>query len=454
MVRYQSDSDFIKDFFEGEYRRDPQPTTFVEADKFWRNFSLDVLAEPRVDNFWETVERLPDVRLTGFRQQLGSSPLYYESESSAGYYRRLFAGTNTPFPSSSNALSAFATGIPPNFSGGRADSYHQILLPETLFGWLNITPRLGGRFTYYSAVDVQGPGAAFRTNSDTFRGVFNTGAEISFKASRLWPGVHSAALDLDGVRHILEPSINYVFVPRPNYAPTALPQYDYELPSLQLLPLEFPEYNSIDSIDSQNVLRFGLGNRLQTKRQGKVEDFLNWQLVTDWRLRPRPDQKTFADLYSDLTLRPRSWITFQSQTRFDINRGQWRMSLHTVTFEPSDTWSWTIGHFYLQDDFAPVPTALGQGNNLITSSLFFRLNENWGLRASQHFDARNGRMQEQYYTLYRDMRSWTAAVTAGVLDNGVGPKDFTIAFTFSVKARPKYGLGGDTVRPYSLLGGY
>ena len=299
---------------------------------------------------------------------------------------------------------------------------------------------------------MEGAGTTFRTNSDTFRGVFNTGAELSFKVSRLWPDAQSKTLDLDGLRHILVPSLNYVYVPKPNYGPNGLPQFDYELPSLRLLPIEYPDYNSIDSIDSQNVLRLGLRNRLQTKRQGQVKDFLNWDLVTDWRLRPRSDQKTFADLYSDLTLRPRSWITFQSLTRFDPNTERWRMSLQTLTFEPNDTWSWVLGYFYLKDDFSSSPVALGQGNNLITSTLFCRLNENWGLRASHHFDARNHRMQEQYYTLYRDMRSWTAALTGGVLDNGDGSLDWRIAFTWSIKARPKYGLGRDTVGPYSLLG--
>ncbi|HZL42609.1 MAG TPA: LPS assembly protein LptD [Verrucomicrobiae bacterium] len=452
VVRYQNDSDVVKEFFPGEYRQDPQPDTFVEVNKFWQNFSLDVLAHPQINNFLETVERLPDVRLSGFRQQLAESPFYYESESSAGYYKRLFAGTNSPFPSSTNTSFSAPNQIPPNFSAARADTYHQITLPETFFGWLNVTPRVGGRLTYYSAVDVEGSGTTFRTNSDTYRGVFNTGAEVSFKASGLWPGVRNKVLDLDGVRHIIEPSINYVFVPKPNATPNQLPQFDAELPTLRLQPIEYPEYNSIDSIDSQNVLRFGLDNRLQTKRRGQLEDFLNWQLVTDWRLRPRQGQSTFADIYSDLVVRPRSWMSLQSQTRFDIQTEQWRLSFHTLTLEPNETWSWTIGHFYLRDDPSSSPLSLGEGNNLITTSLFYRLNENWGLRTALHFDARNGRLQEQYYTVYRDMRSWTAALTAGVLDNGTGPKDFTIAFTFSVKARPKFGLGSDSVRPYSLLG--
>jgi lipopolysaccharide assembly outer membrane protein LptD (OstA) len=455
LVQYQSDSKIIKDFFEGDYRENPQLTSYVEANRFWRNFSLDTLVQPRVNPFFETVERLPDIRLTGFRQQVPGLPVYYESETSAGYYRHLFVGTNSPFPSSTNGFTGFpglADQTPPNFSAERVDTYHQLTLPETLFGWLTLTPRVGGRFTYYSAVDVDGGGATYRTNSDTARGVFNTGAELSFKASRLWPQTRSRALDLDGLRHIVEPSLNYVFVPTPNYAPSQVPQFDSEMPSLRPLPIDYPEYNSIDSIDSQNVLRFGLRNKLQTKRDGQIDDFVNWELLADWRLKPRTNQTTFADLYSNLSIKPRSWVTLQSEIRYDINDQYWRMLLHTITFEPNDTWSWSIGHFYLRDDFSASPTALGQGNNLIRSSLFYRLNENWGLRATHHFDARDGRMLEQYYTVYRDMRSWTAALSVGLRDNGSGPKDFTIALTYSIKAKPKFGVGGDTVRPFSLLG--
>src|ERR1051326_5094228 len=95
-----------------------------------------------------------------------------------------------------------------------------------------------------------------------------------------------------------------------------LRQLDYELPSLRLLPIEYPDYNSIDSVDSQNVMRFGLRNKLQTKRQGQVEDVVNWDLYTDWRLKPDHGQTTFADLFSDLVVRARSWLKLESLTRF------------------------------------------------------------------------------------------------------------------------------------------
>jgi lipopolysaccharide assembly outer membrane protein LptD (OstA) len=434
-VRYQSDLGITHDFFETEYRENPQPSTFVEVNKFWKNFSLDLYVQPRVNDFLDTIERLPDLRLTGYRQQLWNTPFYYESESSAGYYSHLFAETNS-FASTNN------------YEAARADTYHQIVLPETLFGWLNITPRVGGRYTYYG--DASGPGA---TTSEVSRGVFNTGAEVNFKAYRVWPDYHSGLVDADGLRHIIQPSLNYVFVPRPNaHGTNEIPQFDSELPSLRLLPIEFPDYNSIDSIDSQNVIRLGLNNKFQTKRNGQVVNVINWDLYTDWRLKPRSDQTTFADLYSDLTFKPRSWITFESLNRYDIADNHWRMAFHTITLQPSDVFAISLGHFYLRDDPSTAPTSLGQGNNLFNSSIFFRLNENWGFRTLHRFDARDGRMQEQSYTVYRDMRSWTAALSFRVTENSVGSPDYSVAFTFSFKAFPRYGLGSDIAKPYLLLG--
>jgi len=439
-VEYQDDPLVLREFFESEYRQNQQPSTFVEVNKFWENFSLDTYVQPQVNEFFQTVERLPDIRLSGFRQQLGNTPLYYESESSVGFYRMRFAELTNGMPSM-------------DYSATRADTYHQITMPNNFFGWLNFTPRVGGRFTYYG--ESEGPGA---TTGEQYRGVFNTGAELSTKASQVWPATQSKFFEVDGIRHIIEPSVNYVFVPAPSRAPRQLPQFDYELPSLRLLPIEFPDYNNIDSIDTENAIRFGLHNRLQTKRDGAVVNLLDWQLYTDWRLRTHHGQETFSDVYSDLTWRIRSWLTLESITRYDVDAGTYTMSFHTLTIQPNDTWSWSLGHFYLRDDLRTNSmTALGTGNNLITSTFNYKLNENWGLRTDHHFDARRGRLQEQSYSLFRDLRSWTAALTLRLRDAGgrggsASADDFTIAFTFSVKAFPRYGPNSDVSNPYLLLG--
>ena len=447
VVDYQSDSLVEHDFFQTAFRENPQPYTFVEVNPYWSNWSLDGETTPRVNTFFDEVDRLPDVRLTGFRQQVGSSPFYYDSQSSAGYYRS-YLDQNT------NGNDQLL------YSASRADTYHQITLPWTFFNWLNVAPRAGGRLTYYSS--ESGPGA---TNNATSREVFNTGMAASFKTSRLWPAATNSLLQVDGLRHVIEPSANYVYVPSPSAAPNQLPQFDSDQPSLLLLPVNFPDYNNIDSVDSQNVMRFGLRNSLQTKRDGKVDNLVDWNLMLDWRLStyggtnglglgngnlgtPGP-QQTFDDLYSDLAFKPRTWLTMESQLRYDINDDRLHMSYHQVTFTPNERWSWGVGDWYLASGF---PTSTNATVNLVSSTFFYRVSDNWATRISHYFNCENGQLQEQDYTVYRDLRSWTGGLTFRVVNNTTGPVDYTIAFSFSLKFAPRNKVGDDAAKPYNLVG--
>jgi lipopolysaccharide assembly outer membrane protein LptD (OstA) len=427
-AEWQTDPYITRDFFESEYRSNSQPATYLDLNQNWRNWSFDVLTVPRVNPFFETVERLPELKLSGFRQQIFDTPLYYESETSAGYYERLFSNTNL---------------VTPNYEAARADTFHQITLPETFFGWLNVTPRAGGRFTYYE--DASGPGA---TTTEQHRGVFETGAQISTKASRLWSEPQNHFFDVDGLRHIIEPMVDYMYVPKPNVLPSEVPQFDYEFTnSLRMLPLEFPEYNSIDSIDSENTVRLVLRNRLQTKRKGEVDDLVNWAVYTDWRLSPHTNQTHFSDFFSDLQLKPRSWLIFESLARYDLSHGDFNVALNRFTLKPNNTWSWGLGHFYVRDG-----TIFGTGSDLYMSTFFYRFNENWGVRLQHNFDAISGKLQEQDYSIYRDLRSWTAALTFRLLNSVSQGQEFSVGFTFSFKAFPRFGLGHDSVNAASLIG--
>lgn len=434
-IRYQSDERVVHNFIESEYRANPQPSTFLEVNKHTADFAVDVYAQPRINEFFENIERLPDVRLTAFRQQILETPFYYESETSAGYYKHSYAVTNN-----------FVTGA--DYDAPRADTFHQITLPRTFAGWLNITPRAGWRYTYYG--DASGPGA---TTSEVQRSVFNTGAEVTFKASQTWAGTTNRLLALNGLRHIVEPSVNYVYVPTPTHTPNELPQFDTELPSLRLLPIDFPDYNSIDSIDAQNAFRLGVRNRFQTKRNGQVQDFFYFDLYSDLRLDPKSGQEHFTDLFSDIVFRPRLWMTLESLTRYNMYEGQFRLAFHNLTLAPSDRWSWGIGHMYVRDDFSATPTALQEGNSYLLSTLFLKMNENWGFRAQHQYDVQEGWLQQQSYSLYRDFRSWTSALTFRVREpRNNEPVDYAVAVSFSLKALPKNGVGEDMVRPSGLLG--
>ncbi len=437
IANYQSDPLVLRDFFEHEYRADIEPASYGEVNQLWPNFTLDAMAQPRLVNFFETVERLPDIKFTGLRQQLGATPIFYQSESSVGYFRHDFSDTNYPGDT--------------NYSATRANTVHQFTLPETYFGWLNVTPRVGGRLTYYSAVD----GVTTPTNAQT-RAVFNTGVDFSLKAFKVYPQAESSFWDVHELRHLIEPDINYAYVPAPSRAPAQLPQFDSELPSLRLLPMEYPDYNSIDSIDKQNFLRLTLRNVLQTKRDNRIEEFINWAIYTDWNLTPGTNH-VLSDFYSDLAFRPRNWIRLDSSLRYDLPDHRWRDSVDTLTMTPNSTWSLALSYRYLMNNDPEFLTAPGQtlpGHNLFGVSTHYRLNENWGVHIAERFEAENGSLEEQDYTLYRDLRSWTGALTFRVTEGPGQPTDFTVALTLSLKAFPRFPLGYDTDRPHNLVRPY
>src|SRR5438132_9803790 len=114
----------------------------------------------------------------------------------------------------------------------RFDTFHQLLYPNTYFGWLSIVPRVGFRGTYYDQTRDLGktiftpdsdplvpdfllpdPTLAmpFERGGDKFRTVFNTGVEASFKLSRTWDDAESRLLGLDGLLHVIQPFTNFSY---------------------------------------------------------------------------------------------------------------------------------------------------------------------------------------------------------------------------------------------------
>ena len=234
------------------------------------------------------------------------------------------------------------------------------------------------------------------------------------------------------------------------------------MPSLLLLPIQFPDYNNIDSIDSENVIRFGLRNTLQTKRDGQLDNLLDWNVMLDWRLKPNTStnalqnglttlgpQKTFNDLYSDLAFRPRSWLTLESQLRYDINDGYLNLAFHQLTFTPNERWSWGLGHWYLRGGLLGNDAG---GDNFITSTCFYRLNDNWGLRAAARFQRRGRPVAGTI--LHPLPRFAELDGRADLPRDGQRhrPGGFHRRLQLLAQGQAQAPLGGDAVSPYHLVG--
>ena len=71
---------------------------------------------------------------------------------------------------------------------------------------------------------------------------------------------------------------------------------------------------------------------------------------------------------------------------------------------------------------------------------------------TQNYNIVTQRLQDQMFTIYRDLRSWTSALTLRVANNQGQSADVTIAVVFSLKASPSVPLGADVANRYHLVG--
>ena len=257
-----SDQYVMQDFFQGEFRIDPVPDNVIAVAKTDPFYTLTAIERFQANQFFTTTERQPEVVLDIKRHGLFGGPIFYEGETG-------FANLRLQFPQDSGFE---------NYGTDRLDTFHQLTFPNTYFGWLSIVPRVGYRGTYYGKTWDLGsttfippsnplvpdfilppPTLAnpVKFDGDTFRSVFDTGAEASFKISRTWENVQSRAFGLDGLMHVIQPFTNFSYVKEDGPNPTSILALDRFQPSTQLPAIDFPQFTTIDTIDDWTIWRVG-----------------------------------------------------------------------------------------------------------------------------------------------------------------------------------------------------
>ena len=88
-----SDPWITRDYFQSEYRQENQPANFVSLNATEPNFTMSLLAQPQMNPFFETVERLPEFEIDVKPMKIFNSPVEYTSQNSVVNFQRKFADT-------------------------------------------------------------------------------------------------------------------------------------------------------------------------------------------------------------------------------------------------------------------------------------------------------------------------------------------------------------------------
>jgi LPS-assembly protein len=435
-----SDGFILQDFFPAEFRINPEPDNVVALTKTSPWYTLTAYGRFALNTFFETTERLPELALDIKRNAIFGGPIFYEGETSIGELRRNF-----------EAFSPFE-----DYDVFRIDSFHQLTYPNTYFGFLSIVPRVGIRETYYSQTQTLNPllfaptippnpfdpefplpnpvtGLPNTNDGAAWRTIFNAGVEGSFKISREWNQVQTRFLGLDGLRHIIQPFANFSWVSSPNVDPATILQFDRIQPSTKLNPIDFPQYTAIDAIDNWSIARVGVRNRLQTRRDDLTVSWLELETYVDLNFDNPFDKTKYSNVFNTLTFTPVPWATLVIESQLPLlDRGFSEFNT-SINFQPTANTQLTIGHRYLKNN----PYFLD--SSLFTLGGYYRINDNWGVGFLEQYEANTNIVEQQRYSVYRDLSSWVASLGAIVRNNG-GVKEYGVLLTFTLKAFPKFGL--------------
>jgi LPS-assembly protein len=377
-MQYLSDPKVREDFFRKDYRAQALPENRMSLSHRGDNYNASVLLNARLNDFYDNVNRLPELRLEMQRQELEDSGIYYQSENSLAFLERVH-----PERSENE-----------DYDSSRLDSYHSFYYPRKYFGYLNLIPSAGFRGTYYSDLAPESRsitntvsmtdtnGVAYTTNQvDTvfsergsdLRTLFEFGLESSFKAFKI---LSESGNDFGtGLRHVVEPHANYLFRSDPSVEADELRQFD-----------------GIDSIRERNEIIFGARNKLQTKRGGAIADLIDVDIFTNYRLDPRDDQEDFGGLRIDGDSQPtdKLWLDFDGgydwyeSTVTDANL---RLNLDTST----DT-RLHLNYGFRDDD-----------KNLLAAGLDYYPTPDWGLGLYSRYDIDESEAEESSISLLHRM---------------------------------------------------
>jgi LPS-assembly protein len=437
-VTKMSDQYVMQDYYPFQFQTNPQPDNFVDLVNRGEAYTLAAFARYQVNKFFETTERLPEFSWSVARTPLFNSPIFYESVTSGGYYQL-----------------AFTSGSPnPDYNSIRIDSFHQFTYPKVYFGWLSLTPRVGFRGTYYSksgtftpaGTSAEFPVGVLDQKGARGRFIFNTGLEGSFKLTRAFEGVQSRWLGLDGLRHVIEPYMNFAYVDNPTLKPQDTLQFDRFIPSTQVPTLDFPQFTAIDSINTSDILRVGVRNRLETRRDSATIQWLSLDTFLDYNIKNPYGQGRLSDLQNRFSFSPVPWLSVSVNAQVPIEpvHGYWEADSY-LSWMPHPNLDLFFGDRYI-DHFSGIPN----GNQFFFQG-YYRLDSNWGFSVYEQYEFTVGQLQRQRYILHRDLSSWIASLDLDIANNGSGKENVGLYLILTLKDLPQFGVQFD-VAPGNFLG--
>jgi LPS-assembly protein len=456
-----SDQYYLEDFDPANYRTDPAPDNTLGLFRLDDHSLLSVYGRFRINDFYRSDTRSPQVFFDQVRAPLFESPVLHEGNTSFGVigetaadlaegtiinplmkltsgdataqsllnrldgYERRIAEEILSLPLNDPKRKALRTQLlDSNYA--RFNTYQELSMPMTFGEFFQVTPSAGLGYTRYDAADWD--------IANTDRTYLHAGVEASTKFSKDFGGHQNSRWGLDGLKHIVQPYVAWSLVSTDNIS-IEDPMVDRLTPTTRPRPLDPVRFNAIDELQSWNVVRLGTRNRLLTHRDQGAFEWLYMDTYVDGFIEDPEGQRDLSNLYNEIRWQPLPWLSAGLETQFPIvNSGSGFNEFNTnLRFMPSPNFEFTTNYLILNGN--PV---LDDSNQLYFQS-YLRLNERWGFGMLDVVELDDGTLQQQQYTLHRDFGNWVAGLGVSVVDNRL-QREYGVVFSLTLKDFPAASL--------------
>lgn len=252
----------------------------ISLSKRWTHFNL-VGQFRHFDNLLsgdddDTLQKLPEITLTGISQQVFRTPFYFSLESSFVNFQR-------------------DRGV----KGQRLDVHPRVSLPLTPDGFFEFTPSIGYRETLWWVDNM--------SEHSYSRNLYDIQADVTTTFVR----VYSLAPDSQKLKHTIRPKLTYAYIP--NKDQSGLPSFD-----------------SADRISRSNTLTYSVNTILTGKFSTAQKTYTRDIVYLDARqsydineatrdLRTSTDKrKPFSDITLETILKPYDWLSASWKGDYDV----------------------------------------------------------------------------------------------------------------------------------------
>ncbi|MDD5085344.1 MAG: LptA/OstA family protein [Candidatus Omnitrophica bacterium] len=403
-----SDEYFMQEYFEDEYDREIHPRTSFSLthDTDLYGFYVDVWK--RLNSFYDEIEKLPEVRFHMNRQEVRSTNLYYESDSSMTNFNRLYARS------------------PVSESVKRFDTAHELSYPLR-WNQINFVPYGNVHETFYSRqVDSGNP---------RMRTILGSGIESNTRFFKTWDKEGDIlGIKWNKIRHIVEPSVVYDGIRE-----------------CTVSHQDIFEMDAIDRLDDIDIVVFGIENRLQTKRleKGKwtrvdivsVNTYLAYEFHSE-----EYGGNRFTRTNAEVILRPYDWLQFKFDTEYNIVRQQFENANLDIVVGSDRVTMLLSWRFLKRVEVGDVRYLITEGvvpdsgNKLLTFDVSYKINKLWTIGGYIRTEFYNQIIQEWELRATRDLHDWLLHFGFNCRDSDINKTNLTAFFELTLKAFPGINL--------------